>query len=276
MPDFLRLAIGTLTVVRVPAPRRVDERVARSAMLVAPFVGALLGLAAAVALDGTRFTSLGGREAVSADLLGAALALVVLAWLTRGIHLDGLADTFDGFGVKGDDDDAQQRRLEVMRRPDVGAFGVVAVVLVLLVDAAALTACALTGRGTVSVVTAAMVSRLAMTWCCTRGVPAARQDGLGRTVAGTVPVLWAAVLTLVVLEIAAGLAILDDDAVLRDVLRPRSLVWDLVLASIAGLVAGWLVRRRAVTRFGGVTGDVLGAAGEISFAATLVVAALLA
>ncbi len=276
MPDFLRLAIGTLTIVRVPAPRRVDERVARSAMLVAPFVGALLGLAAAVALDGTRFTSLGGREAVSADLLGAALALVVLAWLTRGIHLDGLADTFDGFGVKGDDDGARERRLEVMRRPDVGAFGVVAVVLVLLVDAAALTACALTGRGTVSVVTAAMVSRLAMTWCCARGVPAARQDGLGRTVAGTVPVLWAAVLTLVVLELAAGLAILDDDAVLRDVLRPRSLVWDLVLASVAGLVAGWLVRSRAVRRFGGVTGDVLGAAGEISFAATLGVAALLA
>jgi adenosylcobinamide-GDP ribazoletransferase len=276
MPDFLRLAIGTLTIVRVPAPRRVDDRVARSAMLVAPFVGALLGLAAAVALDGARLTSLGGREAVSADLLGAALALVVLAWLTRAIHLDGLADTADGLGVKGDDDDARERRLEVMRRPDVGAFGVVAVVLVLLVDAAALTACALTGRGTVSVVTAAMVSRLAMTWCATRGVPSARPDGLGRAVAGTVPVLWAAVLTLVVLELAAGLAILDDDAVLRDVLRPRSLVWDLVLASVAGLVAGWLVRRRAVRRFGGITGDVLGAAGEAAFATTLVVAALLA
>ena len=276
MPDALRLALGTLTVLRVPAPRRVDRSVARGAMLLAPLVGLLLGLAAAVVLDGVRLLPLGDAEPVAADLLGAALAIALLAWLTRGLHLDGLADTADGLGVKGDDDGARERRLAVMRAPDVGAFGVVAVVLVLLVQAAAVTACALTGRGTVGLLVAATVSRLAITWCCTPRTPSARPDGLGAAVAGSVPTGAAAALTAVVLLGAAALGVLDDDGYRSDLLVPGSLVADLVLAALAGLAAGWLTRRRAVARLGGITGDVLGAASEIAFTTTLVALALLA
>ena len=61
MPDALRLALGTLTAIRVPAPQHVDRTVAGRAMLLAPLVGAALGLCAAVALDLTRITA-GGRS----------------------------------------------------------------------------------------------------------------------------------------------------------------------------------------------------------------------
>jgi adenosylcobinamide-GDP ribazoletransferase len=276
MPDAVRLALGTLTVLRVPAPRRVDRATARGAMLLAPLVGLLLGLAAAAVLDGVRLLPLGDAQPAAADLLGAALALALLAWLTRGLHLDGLADTADGLGVKGDGGEARERRLAAMRAPDVGAFGVVAVVLVLLVQTAAVTACALTGRGTVGLLLAAAVSRLAITWCCTPRVPSARPDGLGSAVARSVPTAAAAAATAVVLAGAVVLGVLDDDATRIDLAVPTSLVADLVLAALVGLAAGWLLRRRAVARLGGITGDVLGAVSEIAFTATLVALALLA
>jgi adenosylcobinamide-GDP ribazoletransferase len=286
MPDSLRLAVGTLTAIRVPAPRRVTPTVAGRAMLLAPLVGVLLGLAAAAVLDGIRFTASLHRPSTVVDLLGAVLALATLAWLTRGLHLDGLADTADGLGVKvgsggpdgsggpgaaGGGDAAlertRERRLAVMREPDVGAFGVVTIVLVLLVQAVALTACVLAGFGTDSLVVAVTVGRLAATWACTTSVPSARPEGLGATVAGSVPRAAALAVTVAVLLGVVLLGRLDDDA-------SRSAEATLVTASLVGLLAGMALLRRCVTRFGGVTGDVLGAVVEVTTTTVLVVVAV--
>ncbi|MDA8436122.1 MAG: adenosylcobinamide-GDP ribazoletransferase [Actinomycetales bacterium] len=267
MPDALRLALGTLTAVRVPAPRQVTRTVAGRAMLLAPAVGALLGLAAAVVLDAVRVTAGAHRSASAADLLGSVLALVALALLTRGLHLDGLADTADGLGVKGDDEGVRQRRLAVMRAPDVGAFGVVAVVLVLLVQAAALAVCVLDDLGSATLVTAVTVGRLAVTWSCIPAVPSARPDGLGATVAGTVPRARALAVTAAVLLGAALLGWTDGGS-------SGTAAAALVVAALAGLLAAVALRRRVVTRLGGVTGDVLGALVEVTTAVVLVVAAV--
>jgi adenosylcobinamide-GDP ribazoletransferase len=267
MPDALRLAVGTLTVVRVPAPRQVTTRVAGAAMVLAPAVGVVLGLVAAAVLAVVDLV--GGRRGPSplVDLLGAALAVGALALLTRGLHLDGLADTADGLGVKGTDDGARARRLAVMRAPDVGAFGVVSVVLVLVLQVVALATCASAGVGTTAAVSAVAVGRLSITWCCTRTVPSARPDGLGAAVAGSVPWVAAGATTVVLL---LGLAVLGwvESA------GSTTATGSLVVAAIAGLVVGAVVLRRCVTRFGGITGDVLGAVVEATMAAVLVVAAL--
>jgi adenosylcobinamide-GDP ribazoletransferase len=267
MPDALRLAFGTLTAVRVPAPRRVDRAVAGRAMLLAPVVGAALGVCAAVVLDLTRIAAGGRSPSATIDLLGALLALATLGWLTRGLHLDGLADTADGLGVKGEGDGVRERRLEVMRQPDVGAFGVVTLVLVLAIQAVAITACVLEGLGTDSVIVAVTVGRLAATWACTSSFPPARPDGLGAAVAGSVPRSGAALVTVAVLIGAVLLGRLDDDS-------SRSAEVALVVGALVGLLAGVGVTRRCVRRFGGITGDTLGAVVEVATTVVLLVVAV--
>ena len=267
MPDFVRLALGTFTIVPVPAPRTVDRRTAGRAMLLAPLVGALLAMVAAGVLLLARLSPLEDRSETVAALVASTLAIVTLAVLTRGLHLDGLADTADALGVKGDDDGVRERRLAVMRAPDVGAFGAITLILVLIVQILALAACDLSGRGAVSLITACVVSRLALVWACTRLAPSARPDGLGAAVAGTVPVAAAALLTVAATVFAGWLGFGDDSG--------RRLAAALVLGSVAGLAVGALVVRRAVHRFGGITGDVLGATVELTSTAVLLALALL-
>lgn len=117
----LRLAIGTFTVFPVSPPTKVDSFVARRAMLLAPAIGLLLGAIAALVLWGVRSLS----TTAFGNLLGAALAIALLAYLTRALHLDGLADTADALGSRRRGDAA----LEIAKRGDVGPFGVVALVL---------------------------------------------------------------------------------------------------------------------------------------------------
>ena len=100
----------------VRPPARVDRDVAGRAMLLAPLAGALLAVLAGGALW--------LLDRVASPLLAATLAVGLLALLTRGMHLDGLADTADGLGSRRPADGA----LEVMRRGDVGPFGVVTLV----------------------------------------------------------------------------------------------------------------------------------------------------
>src|SRR5207342_847438 len=91
------------------------------------------------------------------------------------------------------------RRLTVMRAPDVGAFGAITLVLVLLLQVTALAVCTSAGVGTAALVLAAATGRLGATWCCAAGVPSARPDGLGAAVGGTVPRLAAVAVTVAVL-----------------------------------------------------------------------------
>ena len=79
---------------------------------------------------------LGASELFSlfSGLLTAAVVLFVLSAVTRGLHLDGLMDVCDGiFGGH-----TPERRLEIMKDPHVGAFGVVGLVLILLLKFGAL------------------------------------------------------------------------------------------------------------------------------------------
>ena len=75
-----------------------------------------------------------GASLLFSGLLTAALMLFVLSAVTRGLHLDGLMDVCDGiFGGH-----TPERRLEIMKDPHVGAFGVVGLVLILLLKFGAL------------------------------------------------------------------------------------------------------------------------------------------
>jgi adenosylcobinamide-GDP ribazoletransferase len=197
--DTLRLALGTLTVLRVRPPHQVTRRTAAGAMVLAPLVGLLLGGVGAVLVR-----LLEGR---STPLLAAALVVALLALLTRGLHLDGLADTADGLGPLRD----RERALAVMRQGDVGPFGVAAVVLVLLLQASAGAVLLTVDGGWVVVWAAVATARLAMTRAGLPRTPVAGGSRLGSAVAGTVrPVVLVA--WVVVLTVGAACAVLGTRA----------------------------------------------------------------
>ncbi|HET9517620.1 MAG TPA: adenosylcobinamide-GDP ribazoletransferase [Actinoplanes sp.] len=264
MSAGLRLAVTTLTVLPLRA-HRVDRPAAGVAMAVAPLSGAGLGATLVVVLFGL-------RAAGTPALVAAGVTVAAAALLTRGLHLDGLADTVDALGSYRSGPAA----LDIMKKPDIGPFGVAAIALTLLIQTAALAALAdgwisdgpaeaaggaAGGRiegwtGGVAVVAAYAAGRLAAALACRRGVPAARRQGLGALVAGTVP-------TLVVV---AACAIVAAGARWAVPGRP----WQGPLADAVAVAVVLLLLRHAVRRFGGITGDVIGAAVEIATTVTLV------
>jgi adenosylcobinamide-GDP ribazoletransferase len=240
----LRLALATLTVAPVRAVR-IDRATAAVAMSLAPAVGLALGFVAAV-------VGLGLRAAGAPLLLAAVGAVATPVLLTRGLHLDGLADTADGLGSYAD----RETALAIMRKPDVGPFGVVTLILVLLTQVAAATAVLARAwpSAAAGVVAAVAAGRVAITLGCRRGVPPARPDGLGALVAGTVPTAVCLVSGLVVAAVAIPAV--------------PGHAWQGPVAVALAALAALALFRHAIRRLGGITGDVLGAATEVAVTVT--------
>ncbi|MGF7234923.1 MAG: adenosylcobinamide-GDP ribazoletransferase [Frankia sp.] len=256
----IRLAFSFLTIIPVRGPDPIDRRLAGNAMTVAPLVGFVLGFVAASVVIALRI--LVGSEGQT--LIPAVAGIAVLALLTRGLHLDGLADLADGLGASRD----PERSLAVMKQPDIGAFGAATMVFVVLGQVAALEAAIAEHRGTVSLILAVTVSRLAVTWACLPGAPAARPGGLGALVAGSVRPVPAGIATVLV-ALGAAFAGLND----FHGGRPGEAI-QAVLALAATLLVTMVLRAHLVHRLGGVTGDVFGALIEVATLVTLLAMAV--
>jgi adenosylcobinamide-GDP ribazoletransferase len=237
-PTAPQAATVTLETITRPA--------AEAAMTWAPLVGLVLGGVAALVLTGA------DRLLHTGPLVGSALAVATLAAATRGLHLDGLADLADGLGSGK----PAAQALDIMKRSDIGPFGTITLVLILLIQVASLTQARAAGHGPAAVIVAAVTGRLALTWACRRGVPAAREEGLGALVAGTVRPVVPLALTVVALGISVAFG------------------WILFAAIAVGIAASLALSWYAVRRLGGITGDVLGAVMEVTTAACLVVTAM--
>jgi adenosylcobinamide-GDP ribazoletransferase len=206
-----------------------------------PAVGALLGLV------------LGGLWWGAAKIwpLPVAAAIVVGAdlALTGMLHLDGLADSADGLLPHLE----RARRLEVMREPTVGAFGVAAVVIVLVSRWAVF---AVVRPAPLLVAALWCVSRTAMAGVVNRVTYARAKAGLAGAFEGTrLPALALAAVAVAAAAVAA--------------------VWAVPAGPVAvgaSLVAFAAVVALARRRIGGYTGDVLGAAGLIGETVGLLVA----
>jgi adenosylcobinamide-GDP ribazoletransferase len=195
-----------------------------------------------------------GRELELAPLAVAVVAVGALAMGSRALHLDGLSDVADALTVSYD----PERSLAVMKGGTSGPAGSAALVLVLGLQVAALASVLSTPRGPVVAGVLVCASRAILAVACARGVPAARDDGLAASYAGTVP------------PVATGATWLAVAAACAAVLGWAGHDWwhGLVVAA-AGLVVGAALVHRCVRRFGGVTGDVFGAAIEVTLATLL-------
>jgi len=235
-------AVAFLT--RVPVGRWVTLEagdVARGGALF-PLVGAGIGAVAGGLADGLA-GSLGAP-------LAAVLGLGAATALTGALHLDALADTADALGAR-----SRERALEIMRDHAVGAYGVTALVLGLAAKLAALAELAARGEALRYAVCAAAAAR-AVPVLLSAALPYARSGGgTGRALAG------------------AGLARCAVAALLAAAACGSLHALPLLPAGAVVALAVGLAARRWL---GGVTGDVLGAAAELTEIAALAVAAALA
>jgi adenosylcobinamide-GDP ribazoletransferase len=216
-------------------------------MCLAPFVAlvlsAICGLPLLISHD----------RPILALLLGA-IAFALLAWATRALHLDGLADTADALGSGK----PAEQALEIARKSDIGPFGVISLFFVLLIDIISVASFEQSSERYLAFVLAIVTSRIALTWACTRAWPAARPDGLGAMVASSVPLVVA--LAWTALGFAFGWWLLGSTG---------------AISVVMGLIAGAVILSITRRRLGGITGDVLGATIEVSAAACLVALAFL-
>jgi adenosylcobinamide-GDP ribazoletransferase len=242
-------ALGLFTVVPVRARPELDRASASAALRWLPVIGAALGAVAALPAAAVL------RWGPHASLLGAVAAVAALAFITRGLHLDGLADTADGLGSRA----PAARAVEIMHRSDIGPFGVLAIVFVVLVDVSALASLGGTVWGPVAALAvAAATGRMSVVLAARRGVPSARPSGFGSYVAASVPTAVAAFATVGTLGLGALLAWSVDASVVG---------W--MVAQVVALLASIGFQLHTTRRLGGVTGDVFGALVEIGTALTL-------
>ncbi len=214
----------------------------------APLAGCVVGAFGAAALAGA--TGLGLPPPAA-----AALALLATVLVGGGLHEDGLADVADGFGGGA----TRERKLDIMRDSRLGSYGALAIGFSLLLRTAALAG--LAERGGVALAAAALVGAAG----ASRGIglmpmallPAARADGLGRSV-GRLPAGVFATAAALAMAIGLALPALGGAGLARPGLA-------LILAALAA--AG--MTRLARNQIGGVTGDVAGACQQLCEAAML-------
>lgn len=259
----MRRAASLFTIVKVGAFLDLTRADARRALAWLPWLGLVVGLAAGVLAGAVAW----GRP--GAGLLAAALGVGVWALVTGALHLDGLADTCDGLGSRRPAEGA----LEVMKRSDIGPMGVVALGFAVLLDVAA---AASLGEPLVlgaALALAPMVGRAVVLPATLPGVPAARSSGFGALFAGVTPPAGAVAGVGGVLAVcaAAGAALGAVGAVAGGPVVGLAVALGAGVAAI-GVAAAW--GRALVRRFGGITGDLLGAQVEGAQSVFLVVLAL--
>jgi adenosylcobinamide-GDP ribazoletransferase len=230
-------AIGLLTRIPVPAPP--DPGTAGRATRWFPLVGATIGgiYAAVVWLTAPHFPA----------AVVAVLVVIAEALLTGALHMDGLADTADGFGGGKSRGDI----LRIMRDPANGSYGAVAIALLVAFKIVVLSALVDRHAALPYLVLAPVLGR----WTAaplSRFLPYARPAKSAPAFVGTLELVWASLLTAVIIP-ALGV--------------DRALVCWAAAAVVTGAFGVFCYRK-----IGGITGDTLGAAIEISECAVLLAA----
>ncbi len=246
MMKFL-MALQFLTII--PAGKSAvlnDDDIAKSA-----FFFVLAGLVQGFFLAAVGYVA--GRV-FPADLV-TGIILIVFVLSNGGLHLDGLADTFDALASRG----SREKKLAIMKESTIGPIGVVAIIFSLLLKFIALKNISMASSVIlyVSLLLMPAISKWGMVVSMFHGKPA-REDGLGRIFMNGTGLKEIAVSTLMLFIIILSLRILFSGSIL----------YDQHVMNVVAVICIYLLCRILVwffsTRFGGLTGDTLGAISEIS------------
>ena len=233
MKNFLR-ALSFLTILPVGRYALPEEKNLARSMAFFPLVGLVIGLI--LSLGNYLFSLLFPRT------LALWLTIGLLVFLTRGLHLDGFADTLDGLATGG----PKEKILEVMRDSRIGAFGVIG--LILLIGGKYLALNQISDSSVpYSLILMAVMGRQSMVLVCCRSVYARPDGGLAKPFSENFNPR----------EMIISLA---STCVIAFILQE----WKGLLLFVAICLFSLGYRFFFIKKLGGITGDVLGAVNELS------------
>ncbi|MCL5985985.1 MAG: adenosylcobinamide-GDP ribazoletransferase [Actinobacteria bacterium] len=228
----LAIALGFLTIVPIKIMPE-NERDQAKSMYFFTLIGILIGAFIALSYILLKF--------ILPTFTLAALLIIIEIIITLGFHLDGLMDTFDGFRSGNSRDGI----LKIMKRSDVGAFGVIALVCLLILKYGLY----LSIKKEIfwqSIMLAPAFGRTSMVLAAILGKKQLTKGSLARTFISHVG--WG--------ELTASIVLMATVLLL--------LIGPLSLALFSGLLSPVLMFLWSKRKIGGITGDILGAIGEIS------------
>jgi len=249
------LAIQFLTIIPLVDPDRSDEKEIGSATAFFPLVGFIEGgVIAILSMLLLRFLP---HDAVS------LFVILFLIMINGGLHLDGLADTFDAIGVRGE----KAKKLAIMKDGSTGPMGVVSIVITILANYILINAILHYVASPVyleMLVSMPVVTRWAMVCAIYYSKPA-REDGLGRFFiehTGNREFIIATVMTFGFVSLTSVFSGLNLFLLFCIIIFP--------ILYIVSIITVWGFSQQ----FGGLTGDSFGAINEIQRIVFLIIAVI--
>lgn len=261
MKGFL-LLLSFMTRIPMPKTDHDEEKLGKS-MKYFPVVGIIVGL---ILLFFSIIFTFILKNLIYTAVLPIIIIVVILTDLitTGALHLDGLADTFDGiFSYR-----SKHKMLEIMKDSRLGSNGALALILYFLIKFALLYSLIIENQGEAvyAVITYPVVARFCSVISCA-SAPYARGSGMGKTFVDNTKTCGVIVATVITLLYTVGMIFIPF-TLFRNYSFPLEYIVQSILISvlILGLLAlfAYAFSKLIERKIGGITGDTLGALLEIS------------
>ena len=261
MKGFL-LLLSFMTRIPMPKTEYDEEKLGKS-MKYFPVVGIIVGLI--LLFFCIVFTFIFKNLTYSAVLPLMIIVVILTDLITTGaLHLDGLADTFDGiFSYR-----SKHKMLEIMKDSRLGSNGALALILYFLLKFVLLFSLTIESREAAIyvIMTYPVVARFCSVVSCASS-PYARGSGMGKTFVDNTKTCGLIVATVITLLYTVGMVFIPFIFFTNYSLSIQFIIQTiLVILVIVALLAlfAYAFSKLIERKIGGITGDILGALLEIS------------